>query len=469
MPKFLESAAEPRPPHGMGSGLVRRLPALHLLFHDSRPLHRDRRLDHPLRRGVQVGHDPRFGHAARSAPGPAAGSSGCGRRSPPCWPPQRCRSCSTTPSPFTAATCSRRWRGSTPIPSACRWRCCSSGSSRVPSGKADTAAGPRSCSPAACSRTSSRGCTRWAAPSSSRSSSCCRHAGGSPTRRCGLAQRRHCGSGSPDPHPLVGRLDGRDRAVALGLVAGAFRAEHAYSSSMGYTNVEGWAQYFREADAWALVLAGIGAVTAVVTRSRFGITVTVLGIVAALATAVDPQGSLYNVRLLPLWFISVYFMAAWAFGTWCIIVATAWRRARDRRWRRQRRSSVGRGPAAPPPGRARIPSEPAAEAGHASPPGGHRPLGTGRGQRRRPRPARGDGGGRAALHLPGVVRSRSPRAQRGHELVQLQLRGLPGPGVLPRVPLHHRRRWRRSASATAAAARCGSTARARTASARPRR
>jgi hypothetical protein len=111
-----------------------------------------------------------------------------------------------------------------------------------------------------------------------------------------------------------------------------FGLDHAYASSMGYTNVEGWAQYFPEADAWALVLAGIGAVTAVVTRSRFGITVTLLGIAFALATAVDPQGSLYNVRLLPLWFISVYLMAAWAFGTWCIIVATAWRRARDRRW-----------------------------------------------------------------------------------------------------------------------------------------
>jgi hypothetical protein len=111
-----------------------------------------------------------------------------------------------------------------------------------------------------------------------------------------------------------------------------FGLEHAYSSSMGYTNVEGWAQYFREADAWALVLAGIGLVTAVVTRSRFGITITVLGVVSAVATAVDPQGSLYNVRLLPLWFISVYFMAAWAFGTWCMIVAIAWRRARDSRW-----------------------------------------------------------------------------------------------------------------------------------------
>jgi hypothetical protein len=124
-----------------------------------------------------------------------------------------------------------------------------------------------------------------------------------------------------------------------------FGLEHAYSSSMGYTNVEGWAQYFREADAWALVLAGIGAITAVVTRSRFGITVTVLGIAFALATAVDPQGSLYNVRLLPLWFISVYLMAAWAFGTWCMIVATAWRRAQDRRWRAAEASGWSEEPA----------------------------------------------------------------------------------------------------------------------------
>jgi hypothetical protein len=114
-----------------------------------------------------------------------------------------------------------------------------------------------------------------------------------------------------------------------------FGLEHAYSTSMGYTNVEGWAQYFREADTWALVLAGIGAVSAFLIRSRFGITVTVLGIVSALATALDPQGSLYNVRLLPLWFISVYLMAAWTFGAACILVAQAWRRMRSERWAAQ--------------------------------------------------------------------------------------------------------------------------------------
>jgi hypothetical protein len=137
------------------------------------------------------------------------------------------------------------------------------------------------------------------------------------------------------PVPRTRTLWWAGSTVAIGLLLSGwwlapFGLEHAYSSSMGYTNVEGWAQYFREADAWALVLAGLGLLTAVITRSRFGITVTTLGIASALATALDPQGSLYNVRLLPLWFISVYFMAAWAFGTGCMAVATAWRRSQDR-------------------------------------------------------------------------------------------------------------------------------------------
>ena len=158
--------------------------------------------------------------------------------------------------------------------------------------------------------------------------------------------------------------------VAIGVLLSGwwlvpFGLEHAYSSSMGYTNVEGWAQYFREADAWALVLAGIGAITAVVTRSRFGITVTVLGIAFALATAVDPQGSLYNVRLLPLWFISVYLMAAWAFGTWCVIVAKAWRRAQDRRLQAADANPWSDGPLPQRPWEEpRSPGEPAAEAGY---------------------------------------------------------------------------------------------------------
>ncbi len=143
-----------------------------------------------------------------------------------------------------------------------------------------------------------------------------------------------------DPVPRARTLWWAGSTVGIGLLLAAwwlvpFGLEHAYTTSMGYTNVEGWAQYFREADTWALVLAGLGAVTAFVVRSRFGITLTVLGIASAFATALDPQGSLYNVRLLPLWFISVYLMAAWVFGTGCIAVAERWRKVRARQWEEQ--------------------------------------------------------------------------------------------------------------------------------------
>ncbi len=114
-----------------------------------------------------------------------------------------------------------------------------------------------------------------------------------------------------------------------------FGLERAYSTSMNYTNLNTfWSLFFPEADTWALVLAGAGLVAAVLVRSRFGLTVTVLGTASALALVFDPQGSLYNVRLLPLWFISVYLMAGWAFGVGCIAAARLWHRSQDRRWER---------------------------------------------------------------------------------------------------------------------------------------
>ena len=145
-----------------------------------------------------------------------------------------------------------------------------------------------------------------------------------------------------EPVPRTRTLWWAGTTVGIGLLLSGwwlvpFGLEHAYTTSMGYTNVEGWALYFREADTWALVLAGIGAITAFLVRSRLGITLTVLGVSSALATALDPQGSLYNVRLLPLWFISVYLMAAWAFGTGCIAVAQWWRRLRARQWQERAR------------------------------------------------------------------------------------------------------------------------------------
>jgi hypothetical protein len=125
--------------------------------------------------------------------------------------------------------------------------------------------------------------------------------------------------------------------VVIGLMLTAwwlvpFGLDRSYATSMGYINVKTLAQFFPEADAWALVLAGLGVVGALVLRSRFGLTISLLGAAFGLAVTFDPQGSLYNVRLLPLWFISAYLLAAWAFGTLCIAVAEWWRRSRARRW-----------------------------------------------------------------------------------------------------------------------------------------
>ena len=141
-----------------------------------------------------------------------------------------------------------------------------------------------------------------------------------------------------DPVPRTRTLWRAVSTVGIGLLLSGwwlvpFGLDHNYATSMGYTNLHNFGSlFFPEADAWALVLAGIGFLMAVVVRSRFGLAVTALGVASALALVLDPQGSLYNVRLLPLWFMSVYLMAAWAFGMVCILVAQWWRRLRMRQW-----------------------------------------------------------------------------------------------------------------------------------------
>ena len=145
-----------------------------------------------------------------------------------------------------------------------------------------------------------------------------------------------------------------------------FGLEHAYSTSMNYTNVDTfWSLFFPEADTWALVLAGVGIVAAVLTRSRFGLMLTALGTASALALVLDPQASLYNVRLLPLWFISVYLMAGWTFGVGCIAVARLWRRSQRIRW--ERWAATFDQPLPTPDLDAEDPDAPAAPAPHPAP------------------------------------------------------------------------------------------------------
>ena len=118
-----------------------------------------------------------------------------------------------------------------------------------------------------------------------------------------------------------------------------FGLDRAYATSMGYTNLTTYLhQLFPEADTWALLLAGIGVLMAVALRSRFALTITALGAAFALAEVFDPQGSLYNVRLLPMWFLSVYLLAGWTFAVGCVLVARGWRHAMHVRWERYQKS-----------------------------------------------------------------------------------------------------------------------------------
>ncbi len=91
-----------------------------------------------------------------------------------------------------------------------------------------------------------------------------------------------------------------------------FGAEQAYATSMGYVNVHTFvAILLPQADWWVLILGGLSAIAAFALRSRFGILMALLAGVFALAVIFDPQGSLYNVRFLPLWFLPIYLLAGW--------------------------------------------------------------------------------------------------------------------------------------------------------------
>jgi hypothetical protein len=134
--------------------------------------------------------------------------------------------------------------------------------------------------------------------------------------------------------------------VGLGLLLTAlwwlpFGAEQSYANSMGYENVTTYvAILLPKADWWALGLAGVSAVVAVVVRSRFGILFGLLGGVSALVVTLDPQGSLYNTRFLPMWFLCVYLLVGWG-------VATLSERPEPREPRGHPSADVGRWPGWP--------------------------------------------------------------------------------------------------------------------------
>ncbi|MEI6701251.1 MAG: hypothetical protein WCL38_05810, partial [Actinomycetota bacterium] len=128
---------------------------------------------------------------------------------------------------------------------------------------------------------------------------------------------------------------------ALGLGAMAwwlipFVMNQRYSNPMGYTNSSDFVRaLFPAGDRYAILLAVAGGIVAVLRRSRFGIFITVLTIESAMAYRIDPQGAIFNDRLLPLYFLSLYLSAAWTLGVGWIWFMQLVRRLRLSRFARK--------------------------------------------------------------------------------------------------------------------------------------
>jgi hypothetical protein len=105
-----------------------------------------------------------------------------------------------------------------------------------------------------------------------------------------------------------------------------FVAERAYSNSMGWLNVTTFVGLLAPtADRWALGFAAVGLVFAIARRDRAGWLLCILGALSGLAVRFEPQWQLYNVRLLPFWWLCVYLMAGYAFAESGVLVVRMWR------------------------------------------------------------------------------------------------------------------------------------------------
>jgi hypothetical protein len=71
---------------------------------------------------------------------------------------------------------------------------------------------------------------------------------------------------------------------------------------------------------WMIVFALVGGVTSIALRRRFGTALVAQAAVLAFAVRFAPSGRLWNARLLPFWYLSLYLLAALAL---CEVVAAA--------------------------------------------------------------------------------------------------------------------------------------------------
>jgi hypothetical protein len=123
-------------------------------------------------------------------------------------------------------------------------------------------------------------------------------------------------------------------AVGAGLISFGFSAwwlisfatTQQLTNSMGYVNDStstlraifttlGWFTTTGAAgDRWVIALAAVGLVVAAVTRDRLGRVLAVLTVASLAAFVLDPQGVIWNERLVPFWFVTTHLLAGWVVG-----------------------------------------------------------------------------------------------------------------------------------------------------------
>lgn len=106
--------------------------------------------------------------------------------------------------------------------------------------------------------------------------------------------------------------------VTMGLAGGAlaafwlipFAVRLPYTTNMGWSNITTFsASLLPRSDHWLLALAAIGTLASLFGSRRAGIFLSVMTAASGLAFIFDPQGKLWNGRLLPFWFLGLYLLA----------------------------------------------------------------------------------------------------------------------------------------------------------------
>jgi len=124
--------------------------------------------------------------------------------------------------------------------------------------------------------------------------------------------------------------------IGVGLAAWwllPFAAGLPYTTNMGWLNVDGFPHLlFPASSRWLDLAVVVGLVAVVVRRNRVALFLAVMGGISAGVVCLDPQGKLYNVRFLPLWFLCLYLMAGFAVAEVAAAFARWSRRRRLDRW-----------------------------------------------------------------------------------------------------------------------------------------